>query len=57
MRRRSHYLPHLSHWSRHNVAAFLVARGYRAEVKGDSVFTDAPADVITIAEQSTALED
>jgi hypothetical protein len=46
-RRRSVYLPHLTRTQRNGLAAALVERGYRAEVRGDSVFTDAPDHVIS----------
>lgn len=52
-RRRSYYLPHLSRSHRDNVAAWLVSRGYRAETRGDSVFTDAASDVVALAQEST----
>jgi hypothetical protein len=52
-RRRSYYLPHLSFEHRYNVAGWLVCRFWRAEVTGDSILTDAPEDVVRIAEQST----
>ena len=46
-RRTSFYLPELSAQHRRNLAAELVRQGYRAEVVGDAVKTDATYPVVT----------
>lgn len=46
-RRSSFYFPELSQQHRRNLAAELVRQGYRAEVVGDSVKTDAVYPVVT----------
>jgi hypothetical protein len=45
-RRRELYLPELSKGNRDTLAAVLVGRGYRAEVRGDSILTDAPEGTV-----------